>query len=405
MSHYSIEFDIPLYCCQFLDSDRIALGGGGGTSKSGITNKLFIIKINSSKNQSFEKLEDFHLPKGQDAPMSLDFDKKANQLICGINSPKSDRNEHLRTYSIDKKSKLKPSSARQIFIDTSEEDYQKLTRLSDSAPKFLAIGGTNNQLDILTYPNFKHVFSALRCDAKDKECQLMATDFHQNGSQFLLGSTHFVQLYSTKTKSSKPGSKRSPAALIRQFDPPQPSPNQSCTFRNARYGRGKNSQTLYTIVNYLPLSRMGPRQKPRWGVSDRKAVLISWNIENGSAIRTKAVSNKPVTAFDVSPNGDLLAFASSDLSVGILDASSLRSLLSILHAHEFPVTGICFSPDNKRVVSCSADKTVRVIEIREDITTSWSSTTHLLFIAFLLLFLAILFQLTRTDSFISKKRI
>lgn len=134
------------------------------------------------------------------------------------------------------------------------------------------------------------------------------------------------------------------------------------------YGRGTNCKTLYTILNYLP-NKKKKHTPSIWGpaADPRKAVLMTWNLDNGTPGRSKTISHKPVTCLDMSPSGHLLAFSSSDLSIGILDASSLRSLLSILHAHEFPVTSIKFSPDEKRVVSCSADMTIRVVELHAGI--------------------------------------
>lgn len=39
---------------------------------------------------------------------------------------------------------------------------------------------------------------------------------------------------------------------------------------------------------------------------------------------TRTVSRKPVTSFDVSPNGKLLAVGSADMSVGIFSADGVR---------------------------------------------------------------------------------
>jgi prolactin regulatory element-binding protein len=92
-----------------------------------------------------------------------------------------------------------------------------------------------------------------------------------------------------------------------------------------RYGRGTNCKTLYTILNYLP-NKKKKHTPSIWGpaADPRKAVLMTWNLDNGTPGRSKTISHKPVTCLDMSPSGHLLAFSSSDLSIGILDASSLR---------------------------------------------------------------------------------
>lgn len=88
-----------------------------------------------------------------------------------------------------------------------------------------------------------------------------------------------------------------------------------------------------------------------------------------------------------SDDGTLLAYGSSDLSVGVLDATTLRvrclyslsitilsrmptddtigtqSLMTILRAHDFPVTSLRFNPSADLVISGSADNTVRVVTV------------------------------------------
>ncbi|EFP88634.2 hypothetical protein PGT21_036494 [Puccinia graminis f. sp. tritici] len=390
--HYSIEFGTPIYCCAFIDSRKIILGAGGGTTKSGITNKLTIIQLDPP-NKSSNVTTEFNLEKGEDVPMSMEFDRSNKQLICGINAPllssSPEKNLHLRTFSLEKNQQLKSKTAQRVLTYESEDNYQRITCLSDQAPKLLAVGGTNNQLDLLNYPSLRPAFNTIWCTEKeDQKSQLLAVDFHPDGSQFLVGSSRHVKLFSTKRKLSKKGSKKIfPPDLIRQFEPPSTSANQNTSFRNVMYGRGINSKTVYTIVNHLPnKGDYGRKSNSIWPRSDqRKAVLISWNLDDGQQRRSKMISNKPVTSFDISSSGKLLAFSSSDLSIGILDASSLRSLLSILHAHEFPVTSIKFSPDEERVVSCSADMTIRVIELDKSILDRSSKQLFILISLIILL--------------------
>jgi prolactin regulatory element-binding protein len=94
-----------------------------------------------------------------------------------------------------------------------------------------------------------------------------------------------------------------------------------------------------------------------------------------------------------SADGKLLAYASSDLSIGILDARTLtvraspspfqtfqyhfqltlyiafvgieKPLLKILHAHSFPTTALAFNPSGTLLASSSADNTVRLVVVPE----------------------------------------
>jgi len=355
--HYQLHFDTPIYSSAFINPTTLILGAGGGTTKSGITNKLTIINITTKQEHPL------NLQKGDDVPMSMHYDPLNHLLICGINSTSTPEhnNTHLRTFLLDKnQSQLKFKSAQPLLTYQSNDHYQRITCLSPQAPKLLAIGGTNNQLELLHYPTLKPAFKTLWCE---QDQQLYAVDFHPDGSQFLVGSSHTIKLFSTKRKKGK----LTHPHLIRQID--RPTTEKNCTFRNAMYGRGMNSSMVYTILNHLP-----SRTSSGWGKDARKAQLISWKLGSGERERCKLISSKPVTCFDVSASGRLVAFSSSDLSIGILDGASLRSLLSILHAHEFPVTSLKFSPDDSRVVSCSADMTMRVIELDGSILDgSWQS--------------------------------
>jgi len=70
-----------------------------------------------------------------------------------------------------------------------------------------------------------------------------------------------------------------------------------------------------------------------------------------------------VTCFDISPDGRFLAFGSSDLSIGILDASTLIPIVTILKAHEFPPTTIKFNPTSTLLMTGSADNSIRIVNV------------------------------------------
>jgi prolactin regulatory element-binding protein len=81
---------VPVYSAAFLAKDLLAVGGGGGVSKSGINNKL-VRFLNSSTQvvitysmpqrlytvndeRSIALLDEFQLQSGEDAPMSMAAD-------------------------------------------------------------------------------------------------------------------------------------------------------------------------------------------------------------------------------------------------------------------------------------------------------------------------------------------
>lgn len=47
-THYSVPTSFPPFALGFLDEDTLVLGGGGGSSKSGVKNKVVCFKIRRS---------------------------------------------------------------------------------------------------------------------------------------------------------------------------------------------------------------------------------------------------------------------------------------------------------------------------------------------------------------------
>lgn len=92
------------------------------------------------------------------------------------------------------------------------------------------------------------------------------------------------------------------------------------------------------------------------GEKAAEASSLTWQFAN-----KREVAGKPITVFDVSPNGRLVSFGCSDLSIGMIDAHTLSPLLKILHAHSFPPTALKFNPSATMLVSASADNTIRTV--------------------------------------------
>lgn len=104
----------------------------------------------------------------------------------------------------------------------------------------------------------------------------------------------------------------------------------------------------------------------------------------------RELGKKPISAFQVSSDGGVLAYASADFSIGLLEARTLavsfnilfqnalelrvlikppslphmtQPLLKILHAHSFAITALAFNPSGSLLASAGADNTIRLIVI------------------------------------------
>jgi prolactin regulatory element-binding protein len=92
----------PVYSAAFLSPNDLVLGGGGGTSKSGIKNKLRLYHI--GEGRALELVNELELEKGEDAPMSMAAHEETKRLVCGVNSTEELQekglNENCRAFSL-----------------------------------------------------------------------------------------------------------------------------------------------------------------------------------------------------------------------------------------------------------------------------------------------------------------
>ncbi|CAO1616337.1 unnamed protein product [Parajaminaea phylloscopi] len=132
------------------------------------------------------------------------------------------------------------------------------------------------------------------------------------------------------------------------------APAKSNTQSNGR-PQGGSEGKLFTVVN--------AKASGKTRGAKRKSFLTAWSLSTWELIETRQLAEKPVTVFDISPCGRYLAYGSSDLSIGVINARTLRPVFRILDAHSFPPTALSFSPDGRWLVSASADNTLRVVKM------------------------------------------
>jgi WD40 repeat protein len=130
--------------------------------------------------------------------------------------------------------------------------------------------------------------------------------------------------------------------------PPTPFP-PPITHATHRFGSGPTRDVLFAVVN---------------AKSRKRAWLCTWSLGTWKRRGVRPIASKPVTAFALARQGDVLALGSADLAVTVWDAVSGRRLQHFPHIHSFPVTAIAFSPSGRTVVSGSADSTIALMEVR-----------------------------------------
>ncbi|KAJ1019913.1 hypothetical protein NDA16_004194 [Ustilago loliicola] len=417
--HFPVQAKIPVYSVGFVQDDVIVYSGGGGAGRSGVTNALVAARIDLSA-QTIHKLDELKLSRDEDAPMAMSINAAKSQLICGINNTADDikngDNQPVRIFdyslqaaeangekpsSSSEKGKAKEESVQQdtkvelhfakavssLNIQDPEQ-YLKVVTFSPNG-RMLAVASTDGQVALHRYPSLSPVWNdagqpsssaVAAAEAKDTSISIPSQDFDKSeiyDADFSHSNTHLVFTSSSKlvVYSTDPFSESNNedapsngdaatssaegyAQTIQTIKNPALGGKGPCSFRAARFGRGEASkEKLFTVVNAAPAGGRGPKAKIR------KSFVTAWDAETWDLIETRHVSDRPVTVFDVSPDGKFLAYGSSDLSIGVLDAKTLRPVLKILHAHDFPPTCLKFNPASNLLVSASADNTLRVIPI------------------------------------------
>ncbi|KAH9850052.1 WD40 repeat-like protein [Lenzites betulinus] len=372
----------PVYSSAFVSPNEFVLGGGGGQSKTGIKNKIRLYRAEGDKK--LELVHELELASGEDAPMSIAAHPQREEIVCGINSPQDalqkGQNQNCRVYDV-KENKISLSTTRStLTIHGEDDDYQRVSVFSPDG-KYLAVAGTRD-LSVLDYPTLVPTAAPIHLDKGE------IFDATFSSKTLVVASTVNLLAYALpsdeETEGTADGKQVQPASLklVHTIDRPELSGKDvGSSFRGARY-HPHDEKVLYTISNTVP-----PRTRTK--SSPRRAFVCKWDTETWTVVHKRQISDKQVTCFDISPDGKLLAFGSSDLTVGVVDAQTFAPLLTILKSHDFPPTTIRFNARSDMLISGSADNTVRVVVIPPNLgATSWGSWI-LLFVALLVVLFAI----------------
>lgn len=378
----------PIYSCAFISDDLLVAGGGGGASRSGIKNKLRLFRI--SVKRRLESLAEFELDKDEDAPMSMAAHIESRTIVCGINSAvaklQKGENENCRKFLIDSGDEFKFTllGTRGTISPGNTEDYQRSSVLSNDA-QFVAVG-SERELTLLSYEGLSPVARPILVSKGE------IYDVTLSATHLILATSVNLLVYALPATLRSRGKEKNAIIdnlhtpidslpdlqLVKTLDVPTISSipvGATVTFRASRL-HPSDVNLFYSVINVtLP-------RAPKAKTAKKQAYILKWRVSAADDVSFSAIlegsrkiSEGSLTCFDVSPNGKLLAFGVSDYGLGILDANSLAPLLSILKAHEFPITALRFNPSSKLLVSGGVDSSIRIVAIPEKFGgLSWSVT-------------------------------
>ncbi|ORY34349.1 quinon protein alcohol dehydrogenase-like superfamily [Naematelia encephala] len=397
----------PVYALDWADDETLILAGGGGASRSGIENKIKLAKVNKD-GRAVKYTAETKFSAEEDAPMTLAVDREGKRLVTGVNasssSIKQGRNEHVRVFEYTADSLTPQRTAGTIRTEWSDDyPYQKLTVLSPSRT-LVAVGTTDNRVSLLGVPELEEAVPTFGLDS-----ELVDLDWGAD-NLVSLAVTTVSSLFLYKVSTGE----KTTIELVQTIYSPSLDIT-SAAFRSARFSPlGTTSPIIHAVLNATKSPKRGAPRKAwvcTFGLVAGPSSTIRTAAEEGKGkeketeeepekteelgrwdvIVRREVSGKPVTVFDVSTDGRLLAYGSSDLSLGILDAKTLAPLLKILHAHNFPPTALKFNPSANMLVSASADNTIRAVVVPASFEGMSASMIALL-IAILVILLALILR-------------
>ena len=102
--------------------------------------------------------------------------------------------------------------------------------------------------------------------------------------------------------------------------------------------------------------------------SGRDRSVLLWDVEAGQLIHQLKGMTAEMLALAFSPDGRTVLTGSQDMALSLWDAKSLRlirPLGGLVRGRHFgPITGVGFTADSSRAVSCSADGTIRLWNVK-----------------------------------------
>ncbi|KAG0471288.1 hypothetical protein HPP92_015834 [Vanilla planifolia] len=304
------------------DQLLVVLGGGGGEGRSGVPNAVllsqFDVASNSLSDQPVHKLG----TEGE-VPYRMAMHPGGHGFVCSF--LKSCRYFEWDISEGREASKLALKSSEKLLQKLDDAGLQlALTFNSDGT--LLAAGGEDGNLRVLKWPSLEVILSQTNAHATVKDL-----DFSSNG-KFLasLGGNGPCMVWDLGSLTAVASL---PVECGEKFG--------FCSF-------SPNSNILYVT------SMHGDQAK-----------ISSWSTSSWERIASKKIVREPISAFDISNDGKLLAIGTIEGDVAIASSSDLKRQTTVKKAHLGPVTALDFSHDSRALVSASFDSTARVTLVQQ----------------------------------------
>ncbi|KAL6505807.1 hypothetical protein OROHE_023186 [Orobanche hederae] len=337
-------------------SRHVVLAGGGGEGHSGIPNSLLLSAFDFESTSLSDEPSHVNalrmhknvnelvgiLRTGSDLPYRIAVHPGGEGLICSF--PKSCRwFEWDSTTSADKHT-LSLKSSKKLLEQLDDVGLQ-LAMTFNIEGSLLAVGGEtqDGRLRVLKWPAMESTLDEAYVHASVKDL-----DFSPDGKFLVSVGSGPARIWNVATSTSI-------ASLSKQNDE---------IFGFCRFSRTTDrDQVLYITA-----------------MRDKSSSIIKWNTSSWERINSTRVARDPISAFNVSTNGKLLAIGTIQGDILILSSVDMRVQSVVRKAHLGLVTALAFSLDSRALVSASLDSSARVTLIKDKKKDGMSSWTILFII-------------------------
>ncbi|KAM3741412.1 hypothetical protein ACB098_08G175000 [Castanea mollissima] len=338
------KYGVPLYAKSKSAQNRyIVMAGGGGEGRSGIPNAVLLTKFDLfTKSLSNNPVSMLVTESG--LPYKMAVHPHGDGVVCSF--PQS-----CRWYAIDEDKsegikKLDPNLSDKVLTPL-EDVGQQLALKFNNEGSALAAGGEDGNLRVIKWPSMEVIL-----DKAGVHESVEDVEFSPDGKYLVsLGSSGPAKVWDLISKIAV-------ASLPKENDE---------VFCFSRFSDGDMNQALYIAA-----------------VTGKGGSIVTWDTKTWKRMGSKTVVRDTISAFTVSPDGQLLACGTTQGDIFILNSSSKQVQAIVRKAHLGYVTALSFAHDSRALASISLDSSARVTLIEEEDITgglNWWAIVFILLLA------------------------
>uniref|UniRef100_A0A2N9IZF4 Uncharacterized protein n=1 Tax=Fagus sylvatica TaxID=28930 RepID=A0A2N9IZF4_FAGSY len=255
----------------------VVLAGGGGEGRSGIPNAVFIVLFDSATN-ALSNDPVARLVTHSDLPYRMAVHPGGDGVVCSF----PNRCRYAQRNSV----KIMIASSLLDFLDSYVG--QQLALAFNYEGSALAAGGEDGKLRVFNWPGMDIILNEADAHKSVKD-----VDFSPDGKYLVsLGNSGPAKVWDVT-------SEKGPVSLPKENDE---------VFCSCRFSKGNDMNRVLYIA----------------AVTGRGGSIVTWDTKTWKRIGSKTVVRDTISAFSVSPDGKLLAWALASVS---LDSSARVTLI------------------------------------------------------------------------------